>query len=288
MFKIDDTYQVELIEAYLSGAMTGAERELFESQLADDATLRQQVKLHRLTLAALQAHGRHEDATLSEALKGMTRDGLMTLLEHEHAARYDRAACVSDSETPQQDTHMVATLEPGEDRKSLPPRHRRGAWWQVLAAAALVTGVWFSARSFYMQKMAHRADQKITDTYIAMRESGEKATGTARGDNEVFMQRHKELTDTLDIAQVAPTPDSIEVVMQQAMFAMRNDMTGEAIRLLEPLYQQSGMNKEVGIALAMAYVKAEQRDKAVTTLNAMNKRYDGDPEIEELLKILVD
>ena len=127
----------------------------------------------------------------------------------------------------------------------------------MLVAAALVTGVWFGARSFYMHKMSHRADQKITDTYIAMRDSIE---GT----------------------------DSIEVVMQQAMLAMRNNMTDDAIGLLEPLYQQSGMNKEVGIALSMAYIKAKEREKAIDTLNEMNQHYDGDPEIEELLKIIMN
>ena len=276
---MNDTYQVELIEAYLSGAMSASEREKFEAQLATDNKLQEQVKLHQLTIAMLQHHGRREDEEFVIAMECMTPDELKALLQRERDAR-TAAPTLEDQDSSQARPTVVS--------KKPDPKHRRSAWWHVLAAAALVTGVWFGARSFYMHKMAHRANEKITDTYIAMRESGEKASSAARGDNEVFMQRHQEMTDTLDIAQVAPTPDSIEVVMQQAMFAMRNDMTDEAIRLLEPLYQQSGMNKEVGIALAMAYVKANQRNKAVGTLNAMNKRLDGDPEIEELMKILTD
>lgn len=278
MYK-DETYPVEVIEAYLSGAMNASERDKFEAQLATDENLQEQVKLHQLTIAALQHHGQREDETFGEAMESMTSDELKALLQRERDAR-PTTPTLEDEDPGKAPATVVA--------KKQDPRHRRSAWWHVLAAAALVTGVWFGARSFYMHKMAHRTDQKITDTYIAMRESSEKASDAVGGDNEVFMQRHKELTDTLDIAQVAPTPDSIEVVMQQAMFAMRNDMTDEAISLLEPLYLQSGMNKEVGIALAMAYVKAKQRDKAVSTLNAMNKRLDGDPEIEELMKILTD
>lgn len=291
MFK-DYTLQEELIESYLSGKMTGAEREKFEALLTANDNLREQVKLHQLTIAALQEHGRRGDAVLADALQSMTRDELDALLQRERAQQCDGATCVAKNDDEVTSSRLSEREEsPASSaeviRKKLSRRHRRSAWWPVVAAVALVTGVWFGARSYYLHKMAHRAYQKVSDTYIVMRESGEKADAS-RGDNDVFMQRHNELTDTLDIAQVAPTPDSIEVVMQQAMSAMRNGMTVEAIGLLEPLYQQSGMNKEVGIALAMAYVKAQKRDKAINTLNAMNQHYDGDPEIEELLKILVD
>jgi predicted Zn-dependent protease len=168
------------------------------------------------------------------------------------------AQCCNNNTAPAETTEKQKTLPQSKKSKNINyNKHRPSAWWQVLVAAMLVTGVWFGARSFYMHKMSHRADQKITDTYIAMRDSIE---GT----------------------------DSIEVVMQQAMLSMRNNMTDEAIGLLEPLYQQSGMNKEVGIALSMAYIKAKEREKAIDTLNEMNQHYDGDPEIEELLKIIMN
>ena len=276
---MNDTYQVELIEAYLSGAMSASERDKFEAQLATDKKLQEQVKLHQLTIAALQEHGRREDEEFVKAMECMTPDELKAQLQRKRDARPTTPTL--EDEDPGKARASVVSKKPS-------PRHRRGAWWQVLAAAALVTGVWFGARSYYMHKMAHRADQKITDTYIAMRESGEKASATTRGDNEVFMQRHNEMTDTLHIAQVAPTHDSVEVAMQQAMFALRNNMTDEAIEQLEALFQQTGQNKEVGIALAMAYVKASQRDKAVNTLTAMSKRLNGDPEIEQLLEVLVN
>lgn len=168
------------------------------------------------------------------------------------------AQCCNNNTAPAETTEKQKALPQGKNSKNINyNKHRPSAWWQVLVAAALVTGVWFGARSFYMHKMSHRADQKITDTYIAMRDSIE---GT----------------------------DSIEVVMQQAMLALRNNMTDEAIEQLEALFQQTGQNKEVGIALAMAYVKASQRDKAVNTLTAMSKRLNGDPEIEQLLEVLVN
>ena len=158
----------------------------------------------------------------------------------------------------------------------------------MLAAAAVVTGVWLGARWFYSARYNQLADSKVTDTYIAMRESGEKAMGAARGDNEVFYKQYDELTDTLDIAQVAPQLDSVEVVMQQALFAMRNGNAEDAIKLLKPLYKESGYNKEVGIALAMAYAKAKEHDNAVNTLTALSQRYEGDEEIEGLLKAMTD
>ena len=42
MYK-DETYPVEVIEAYLSGAMNASERDKFEAQLATDENLQEQV-----------------------------------------------------------------------------------------------------------------------------------------------------------------------------------------------------------------------------------------------------
>lgn len=310
MFK-DLTYMTGLIEAYLAGTMSDDERKRFEALMAQDEQLRQDVELHRLTVAALQHHGRRADNELTEAIRGMTRDELKALLQRQRQQLVDVAACVAPenggdkcpfgigasdegritplvaSDTPlparaNQKEPAAATARPAE------PTKKRNWWVTLLATAAVVTGVWFGARWFYSARYNQLADSKVTDTYIAMRESGEKAMGAARGDNEVFYKQYDELTDTLDIAQVAPQLDSVEVVMQQALFAMRNGDAEDAIKLLKPLYKESGYNKEVGIALAMAYAKAKEHDNAVNTLTALSQRYEGDEEIEGLLKAMTD
>ncbi len=310
MFK-DLTYMTGVIEAYLSGTMSDDERKRFEALMAQDEQLRQDVELHRLTVAALQHHGRRADNELTEAMRGMTRDELKALLQRQRQQLVDVAACVAPENGG--DKRPFGIGASGEDgiaplvasgtplpvcadqegpaaasTRPVVPTKKRNWWVTVLAAAAVVTGVWLGARWFYSARYNQLADSKVTDTYIAMRESGEKAMGAARGDNEVFYKQYDELTDTLDIAQVAPQLDSVEVVMQQALFAMRNGNAEDAIKLLKPLYKESGYNKEVGIALAMAYAKAKEHDNAVNTLTALSQRYEGDEEIEGLLKAMTD
>ena len=310
MFK-DLTYMTGVIEAYLSGTMSADERKRFEAQMAQDERLRQDVELHRLTVAALQHHGRRADDELTEAMRGMTRDELKALLRRQRQQLVDVAACVAPENggdkrpfgigasgegriTPlvASDTPLPARADQKEpaaaSARPVEPTKKRSWWPTMLAAAAVVTGVWLGARWFYSERYNQLADSKVTDTYIAMRESGEKAMGAARGDNEVFYKQYDELTDTVDIAQAAPPLDSVEVVMQQALFAMRNGNAEDAIKLLEPLYKDSGNNKEVGVALAMAYLKAKEHDKAVNTLTALSQRYEGDEEIEGLLKTITD
>ena len=310
MFK-DLTYMTGVIEAYLSGTMSADERKRFEAQMAQDERLRQDVELHRLTVAALQHHGRRADNELTEAMRGMTRDELKALLQRQRQQLVDVAACVAPENggdkrpfgigasgegriTPlvASDTPLPARANQKEPEAAsatpVEPTKKRSWWPTMLAAAAVVTGVWLGARWFYSARYSQLADGKVTDTYIAMRESGEKAMGAARGDNEVFYKPNDELTDTMHIAEVAPPLDSVEVVMQQALFAMRNGKAEDAIKLLEPLYKDSGNNKEVGVALAMAYLKAKEHDKAVNTLTALSQRYEGDEEIEGLLKTITD
>ena len=310
MFK-DLTYMTGVIEAYLSGTMSADERKRFEAQMAQDERLRQDVELHRLTVAALQHHGRRADNELTEAMRGMTRDELKALLQRQRQQLVDVAACVAPENggdkrpfgigasgegriTPlvASDTPLPARADQKEpaaaSARPVEPTKKRSWWPTMLAAAAVVTGVWLGARWFYSARYSQLADGKVTDTYIAMRESGEKAMGAARGDNEVFYKQYDELTDTVDIAQAAPPLDSVEVVMQQALFAMRNGNAEDAIKLLEPLYKDSGNNKEVGVALAMAYLKAKEHDQAVNTLTALSQRYEGDEEIEGLLKTITD
>lgn len=310
MFK-DLTYMTGVIEAYLSGTMSADERKRFEAQMAQDERLRQDVELHRLTVAALQHHGRRADNELTEAMQGMTRDELKALLQRRRQQLVDAAACVAPENggdkrpfgigasgegriTPlvASDTPLPARADQKEpaaaSARSAEPAKKRSWWPTMLAAAAVVTGVWLGARWFYSARYSQLADSKVTDTYIAMRESGEKAMGAARGDNEVFYKQYDELTDTMHIAEVAPPLDSVEVVMQQALFAMRNGNAEDAIKLLEPLYKDSGNNKEVGVALAMAYLKAKEHDQAVNTLTALSQRYEGDEEIEGLLKTITD
>ncbi len=301
-----------VIEAYLSGTMSADERKRFEAQMAQDERLRQDVELHRLTVAALQHHGRRADNELTEAMRGMTRDELKALLQRQRQQLVDVAACVAPENggdkhpfgigassdegriTPlvASDTPLPARAEQKEpaaaSARPVEPTKKRSWWPTMLAAAAVVTGVWFGARWFYSARYNQLADSKVTDTYIAMRESGEKAMGAARGDNEVFYKQYDEPTDTVDIAQAAPPLDSVEVVMEQALFAMRIGKAEDAIKLLEPLYKDSGNNKEVGVALAMAYLKAKEHDKAVNTLTALSQRYEGDEEIERLLKTMTD
>lgn len=314
MFK-DLTYMTGVIEAYLSGTMSADEREHFEALMAQDEQLRQDVELHRLTVAALQHHGRRADNELTEAMRGMTRDELKAVLQRNRRRQHaDVAANIAIPAHPKDGDDHPFGISPSDEGRITPlvasdtplparanqkepaaasarpvePTKKRSWWPTMLAAAAVVTGVWFGARWFYSARYNQLADSKVTDTYIAMRESGEKAMGAARGDNEEFYKQYDELTDTVDIAQAVPPLDSVEVVMEQALFAMRIGKAEDAIKLLEPLYKDSGNNKEVGVALAMAYLKAKEHDKAVNTLTALSQRYEGDEEIERLLKTITD
>lgn len=311
MFK-DLTYMTGLTESYLAGTMSDDERKHFEAQMAQDEQLRQDVELHRLTVAALQHHGRRADRELTEAMQGMTCDELKAVLQRQRQPFADVAASIALPEDDEDHPFVIGSSGEGEitplvadmsaraasdievepaaaaSTRPVVPTKKRNWWVTMLAAAAVVTGVWLGARWFYSARYNQLADSKVTDTYIAMRESGEKAMGAARGDNKVFYKQYDELTDTLDIAQVAPQLDSVEVVMQQALFAMRNGDAEDAIKLLKPLYKESGYNKEVGIALAMAYAKAKEHDNAVNTLTALSQRYEGDEEIKGLLKTMTD
>ena len=50
----------------------------------------------------------------------------------------------------------------------------------------------------------------------------------------------------------------------------------------------AGRRRDVALLLATAYVKACERDKAHNVLQALEKRYSGDPEIEALSKAYFD
>ena len=110
MFK-NDTYQIELIEAYLAGTMTASERDKFEARMAKDKQLRQDVLLHRITIAGLRYHGRSADKALGKAMQGLTRDELKALLQRQREQRLDVAACKAE---PSSDTESTAPLSPLE------------------------------------------------------------------------------------------------------------------------------------------------------------------------------
>lgn len=283
---IDNNILVEQIEAYLSGSMSVEDKAAFEVMMANDKKLRNKVRLHQLIVAAIQDHGRREDNELSKAMHGISRDEMQQLLSKRRNERLDIAACVPNEDNPLSiSANVAASASASSDNTSV---KKSGFWKYLLSAAALIGGVWFGAKTFYTQKFTSLSDQKISDTYIAIKESEAQTQGVVRGDNEVFALRHSDMTEPVEASAIAPEIDSVEVVMQQALFAMRNNMSDDAIRLLEPLYEQSGYSKKVGIALAMAYVKSSQHDKAIETLTALNSRYEGDPEIENLLKVVTD
>ena len=155
----------------------------------------------------------------------------------------------------------------------------------MLTAAALVCGVWFGARTFYLGQSA----QQTADTYIASQSAKGERRGVARGaDEPLGEQIHDWSTDTVCLTDVAPQYDDMELVMARANNLLQNGLYDEAIRLLEPVYRDSGELREVGLLLATAYIKAEEKDKAQAVLQALNERYAHDPEVEALTNAYTD
>lgn len=68
---------IELLDAYLNGTMTAADRQELEARLAREPELAAQLRLHKLSVAAVQ---QGSNAELGRAMKGMSRDEMQRLL----------------------------------------------------------------------------------------------------------------------------------------------------------------------------------------------------------------
>ena len=149
----------ECFDRYLSGEMTDDERQAFESQLAEHGALRNELSLHKLSIAALRRHANRESQALGEALQGMTSDELKSILQRRHheIVGMDVAACVSAASEDRANASIpaAANIKPEKRKK------RFGFWPMMLGAAALVSGVWLGARTFYSQRFASIVDKKI-------------------------------------------------------------------------------------------------------------------------------
>lgn len=268
-----------LLDGYVGGTLPEHVRAWIESRLTDDAALRSEVEAHRLAIAAIRERGRRDDAALGEALGSMTQQELEQLL----ARMRDKHAAAASSDRQPLDTAVAsraADQTPSPEKKFL----TRRLIGNTLAVAALMSGVWFGARLFYRNQGA----QETADTYIAVRTSTTPAQGQARGTDEPLAAPHDWSSDTLLLDNVAPQYSEVETAMAEAEHLMQNGLYNEAIALLEPIYRDSNGQREVGLMLATAYVKAKDSSKANELLQALAEQYEGDPEIEALSKAYAD
>lgn len=282
-----------LLDGYLSGTLPESMKAWLDERMALEPELRREVEAQRLTIAALRDRGRRDDAQLAQAMQHITRgdlEQLLTSLRGTDAGSTDAACqCPAATKLPPAATPAAAS-KPTPPAASTTPsavkqRHKASrVLWNTLAMAAMVCGVWFGARIFYRNQAA----QDTADTYIAVNQTATApALGAARGVDEPMAAPDWE-TDTVHLADAAPQYTEAELIMMQAKHLLQNGLYNEAIALLEPLYRESDAQRDVALLLATAYVKASERDKAHDVLQALEKRYSGDPEIEALSKAYFD
>lgn len=261
-----------LLNAYFDGTLPEGMAAWIERQLADDDDLRREVEAHGLAIAAIRERGRRDDAKLSEALQNVTHKELEQLL-----------ACLRDPHTAVPPTTLVSASIPpaASQRETEKPKPTVRQWMMtMLATAALMSGVWFGARMFYRNQGA----QDTADTYIATKTASTTPRGQARGADEPLSAPIDYCDEPVLLDSVAPQYTDVEMTMAQAEHLLQNKLYKEAIALLEPIYRDSGGQRDVGLMLASAYIKANERDKAQDVLQALAEHYEGDSELEALTK----
>ena len=261
-----------LLNAYFDGTLPEGMAAWIERQLADDDDLRREVEAHGLAIAAIRERGSRDDAQLSEALQNVTHKELEQLL-----------ACLRDQHTAVPPTTLVsASIPPAASQRETEKQKPTVRRWLVtmLAAAALMSGVWFGARMFYRNQGA----QDTADTYIATKTASTTPRGQARGADEPLAAPIDYCDEPVLLDSVAPQYTDVEMTMAQAEHLLQNKLYKEAIALLEPIYRDSGGQRDVGLMLASAYIKANERDKAQDVLQALAEHYEGDSELEALTK----
>ena len=261
-----------LLNAYFEGTLPEGMAAWIERQLADDDDLRREVEAHGLAIAAIRERGRRDDAQLSEALQNVTHKELEQLL-----------ACLRDQHTAVPPTTLVsASIPPAASQRETEKQKPTVRQWMMtmLAAAALMSGVWFGARMFYRNQGA----QDTADTYIATKTASTTPRGQARSADEPLAAPIDYCDEPVLLDSVAPQYTDVEMTMAQAEHLLQNKLYKEAIALLEPIYRDSGGQRDVGLMLASAYIKANERDKAQDVLQALAEHYEGDSELEALTK----
>ena len=267
-----------LLDGYFAGTLPAGTKDWLESRLNEEPELRREVEAHRLSIAALRERGQRDNEAFTQAMQQVSRTELEQALNSLRQSRAAASAASTSAETPA--ASAVPAASAPSDAK---PKHR--LLWNTLSAAALVCGVWFGARTFYKSQGA----QQSADTYIATTSTAKPEHGIARGSDEPLGPKAKDWsTDTVCLTEVTPQFDDVELIMAQASGLLKNGHYEEAIKLLEPLYKESGELREVGLLLATAYVKAQESDKAQQVLHVLNQRYANDPEVEALSKAYTD
>ena len=268
-----------MLDGYFAGTLPAGMAQWLETRMNGDEALRKEIEAYRISVAALHADGRRRDAALTHALQSMSRDEmeqLLNTLRRKSSGAEDNEPAVPPATPAQVDSiPAVASQAPKKGRMYL---------WRILTAAALVCGVWFGARLFYGMQKA----QSTADTYIAVKGTESASRTKARGGEQPMVAAHDYSLDTVSLAEVAPTYDEMDMVVSKAQYLLQNECYKEAIALLEPLYKANKDQHDIGLMLATAYVKAHETEKANDVLQALNRQYAGDPEVEALINAYVD
>ena len=264
MFKelpVNSSIMTDLLDSYVVGNLPESVKLWVDERLAEDASLRQELEMHRLAIAALRDCGKKENSDFGNALAKISKEELIELLSELRQVQEEPAAASAIQK---------------------PRAHVFKAWmWKTMAAAAVLGGVWLGTRSFYKGQTAQRS----ADTYIAVRDRGENARGLARGSDEPL--RAEEFNDySTDSVCLTESLDSVALSISNAEYLLHNGMYQEAISILEPIYKESGGARDVGLLLSAAYIKAKEERRAENVLHALIERYPADPEVEALLNSL--
>lgn len=240
---------IDMFDAYLNDTMSMDDKREFELRLAKDTALARALQQHKEIVYCLQQVGRDEDQQLEQALKAISDDDFNDIVsQHKHNTINDATA--------------TGHTKP---RGRMIPINKLYRWMSIAAMVIIIAGVGLQ------QYLATQSRNKAYDAIYATGFNAESVMGASRADGEMTQAR-ADLNDAIQLLEQSPAEAAqvLEGLMQ------RNDTDAQDIR------------HECGIALAYAYVKAHDIDKARQTIDRVKQLNDGllPEELENLNRAL--